>query len=174
MIIRKEFQETLLKWQNKKIIKVVTGVRRCGKSTLLQEFQKTLLSQGISQNCIQSINLDAIENEHLYDYHKLYKQIAENLVPKKMNYVFLNEIPDILNKLCNDIFKNLGKFTSEQVFEILDEEFEECDEHAKPLKPKNEEIKYYLPCLRCFAGSVVQQDRGHQQCEFVNRDGLFQ
>ena len=106
MIIRKEFQETLLKWQNKKIIKVVTGVRRCGKSTLLQEFQKTLLSQGISQNCIQSINLDAIENEHLYDYHKLYKQIAENLVPQKMNYVFLDEIqmvPDF-EKAINSLF----------------------------------------------------------------------
>lgn len=49
MVIRKEFQEILLKWQGKKIIKVVTGVRRCGKSTLLLEFQKTLLSQKVVQ-----------------------------------------------------------------------------------------------------------------------------
>lgn len=106
MVIRKEFQEQLLKWQNKKVIKVVTGVRRCGKSTLLQEFQKTLLSQGITQDCIQSINLDSIENEHLYDYHILYNQITENLIPTKMNYIFLDEIqivPDF-EKAINSLF----------------------------------------------------------------------
>lgn len=106
MVTRKEFQETLLKWQNKKIIKVVTGVRRCGKSTLLQEFQKTLLSQGIARECIQSINFDSIENEHLCDYHKLYSQVTENLVPQKMNYIFLDEIqmvPDF-EKAINSLF----------------------------------------------------------------------
>lgn len=106
MVIRKEFQEILLKWQGKKIIKVVTGVRRCGKSTLLLEFQKTLLSQGVSQDCIQSVNLDAIENEHLYDYHKLYKQITENLIPQKMNYIFLDEIQMVpeFEKAINSLF----------------------------------------------------------------------
>ena len=106
MVIRKEFQEQLLKWQNKKVIKVITGVRRCGKSTLLLEFQKTLLSQGITQDCIQSINLDSIENEHLYDYHILYNQITENLIPTKMNYIFLDEIqmvPDF-EKAINSLF----------------------------------------------------------------------
>lgn len=106
MVIRKEFQEILLKWQGKKIIKVVTGVRRCGKSTLLLEFQKTLLSQGVSQDCIQSVNLDAIENEHLYDYHRLYKQITENLIPQKMNYIFLDEIQMVpeFEKPINSLF----------------------------------------------------------------------
>lgn len=106
MVIRKEFQEILLKWQGKKIIKVVTGVRRCGKSTLLLEFQKTLLSQGVSQDCIQSVNLDAIENEHLYDYHKLYKQITENLIPQEMNYIFLDEIQMVpeFEKAINSLF----------------------------------------------------------------------
>ena len=106
MVIRKEFQEQLLKWQNKKVIKVITGVRRCGKSTLLLEFQKTLLAQGITQDCIQSINLDSIENEHLYDYHILYNQITENLIPTKMNYIFLDEIqmvPDF-EKAINSLF----------------------------------------------------------------------
>lgn len=106
MVIRKEFQEILLKWQGKKIIKVVTGVRRCGKSTLLMEFQKTLLSHGVSQDCIQSVNLDAIENEHLYDYHRLYKQITENLIPQKMNYIFLDEIQMVpeFEKTINSLF----------------------------------------------------------------------
>lgn len=106
MVIRKEFQEILLKWQGKKIIKVVTGVRRCGKSTLLLEFQKTLLSQGVSQDCIQAVNLDAIENEHLYDYHTLYKQITENLIPQKMNYIFLDEIQMVpeFEKAINSLF----------------------------------------------------------------------
>lgn len=108
MVIRKEFQEILLKWQGKKIIKVVTGVRRCGKSTLLLEFQKTLLSHGVSQDCIQSVNLDAIENEHLYDYHRLYKQITENLIPQKMNYIFLDEIQMVpeFEKAINSLFLN--------------------------------------------------------------------
>ncbi|MGN0730271.1 MAG: ATP-binding protein [Treponema sp.] len=106
MVIRKEFQEILLRWQGKKIIKVVTGVRRCGKSTLLLEFQKTLLSQGVSQDCIQAFNLDAIENEHLYDYHTLYKQITENLIPQKMNYIFLDEIQMVpeFEKAINSLF----------------------------------------------------------------------
>lgn len=106
MVIRKEFQEILLKWQGKKLIKIVTGVRRCGKSTLLMEFQKTLLSHGVSQDCIQSVNLDAIENEHLYDYHRLYKQITENLIPQKMNYIFLDEIQIVpeFEKAINSLF----------------------------------------------------------------------
>lgn len=106
MITRKEFHQILLKWQNKRIIKVVTGVRRCGKSTLLRGFQETLLSQGVPQDCIQSIDLDAIENEHLYDYHELYRQITENLIPQKMNYIFLDEIQMVpeFEKAINSLF----------------------------------------------------------------------
>lgn len=72
MIIRKEYLEQLRQWQNEKIIKVITGIRRCGKSTLLKEFQELLIEQGISEEQIISINFEDLAYEELQDYKKLY------------------------------------------------------------------------------------------------------
>ncbi|MBQ5638229.1 MAG: AAA family ATPase, partial [Alistipes sp.] len=70
----------------------MTGIRRCGKSTLLTQYQDWLKESGISEEQIVSINFEELEYEDLQDYHKLYGYITERLVPDKYTYIFLDEI----------------------------------------------------------------------------------
>ncbi|MBR0285048.1 MAG: AAA family ATPase, partial [Selenomonadaceae bacterium] len=75
LVERKNYLNHLLQAKDKHIIKVITGVRRCGKSTLLAQFQQILLSQGVHEEQILSIHLDWIESEPLLEYHALYDHI---------------------------------------------------------------------------------------------------
>ena len=91
-VARTAYLDKLSQMQNKRIIKVITGVRRCGKSTLLLQFQKRLRSQGISQEQIMSIHLDRLSSEPLLEYHALYSYILGRLCKRGTTYVFLDEI----------------------------------------------------------------------------------
>lgn len=95
MIIRKEYLEKLIGFKDKQLIKVVTGVRRCGKSTLFEIFQDYLLKNGINQEQIISINFEDADFEELTDYKELYKYLSNKLVQDKMNYIFLDEIQNV-------------------------------------------------------------------------------
>jgi len=68
------------------------GVRRCGKSTLLELFRLELQKLGIEANQIQAYNFEDLENEPLKNYKKLHDHITANLVKNKKNYIFLDEI----------------------------------------------------------------------------------
>ena len=92
MIERKEYLQKILSWKDKKVIKVVTGIRRCGKSTLLQMFRDNLKAGGVLDRQIQSFNFDSIENEQYLDYHVLYETIKQKLAKGKSNYIFLDEV----------------------------------------------------------------------------------
>ena len=92
MVQRMQYLEKLIKMQDKQVIKVVTGVRRCGKSTLLAQFQAYLKSNGVEDEQIIALNFENVENEHLLDYHALYSYVKERLAEGKMTYVFLDEI----------------------------------------------------------------------------------
>lgn len=92
MIRRNKYMNQLHKLKDHHIIKVITGVRRCGKSTLLSMFHNELLSSGISAECCLSVNFEDIQFEFLKDYHKLYEYIIQHLIPDKKNYIFLDEI----------------------------------------------------------------------------------
>ena len=106
MIIRKEYLSRLLAWKNEQVIKVVTGIRRCGKSTLLKQFQEHLLEEGVSQEQIISINFEDLDYEDLLDYKALYAYIKERLCPDKMTYIFLDEIQkvDSFQKAVDSLF----------------------------------------------------------------------
>ncbi len=92
MIQRKQYLEKLKKMQDKQIIKVITGVRRCGKSTLFMQFREYLKECGIEETQIIAINFEDIAYEHLLDYKALYAYLLERLHPEKMTYIFLDEI----------------------------------------------------------------------------------
>ena len=68
MVERKEYLQQLLSWKDEQVIKVVTGIRRCGKSTLLQQYQNLLRQQGVAQEQIISINFEDLAYESLLDY----------------------------------------------------------------------------------------------------------
>jgi hypothetical protein len=95
MVERKEYLKRLFDWKDEQVIKVVTGIRRCGKSTLLAQYQSRLLASGIAKEQLISINFEELEYEHLLDYRALYQYIKEQLCPGKMTYIFLDEIQKV-------------------------------------------------------------------------------
>lgn len=95
MVQRNEYLEQLKKWKDEQVIKVVTGIRRCGKSTLLEMYQKHLKTQGVAEDQIISINFEELEYEDLLDYKALYNYVKERLHKTKMTYVFLDEIQQV-------------------------------------------------------------------------------
>lgn len=95
MVERKEYLDKLLSWKDEQVIKVVTGIRRCGKSTLLLQYQQYLLQNGIQPEQIVSINFEDLEYEHLLNYKALYQYIKERVRPDKTNYIFLDEVQKV-------------------------------------------------------------------------------
>ena len=95
LIQREEYLNKLIALKDKKIIKVVTGVRRCGKSKLLEMYRKWLLEQGVEEERIVSINFEDLDFEDLTDYKKLHTYLKEHLVKDNMTYIFLNEIQNV-------------------------------------------------------------------------------
>lgn len=95
MINRPQYLKELLSFKDANLIKIVTGVRRSGKSTLFDLYKQELLQQGIEEKQIQIIKLEELENENLLDYKNLYQHILENIIPNKKNYVFLDEIQNV-------------------------------------------------------------------------------
>lgn len=95
LIQRQEYLNKLIALKDKKIIKVVTGVRRCGKSKLLEMYRKWLLEQGVEEERIVSINFEDLDFEDLTDYKKLHTYLKEHLVKDNMTYIFLDEIQNV-------------------------------------------------------------------------------
>ena len=95
MIERKEYLDELKKWMNKDLIKVVTGIRRCGKSTLFELFISYLKETGISDEQIIQINLESADYD-FKDYKELYQYIVSKLSDDKNYYVFLDEVQNVV------------------------------------------------------------------------------
>jgi hypothetical protein len=95
LVQRTEYLEKLSQWKDEQVIKVVTGIRRCGKSTLLAQFQAYLQQNGVSNDQIISVNFEELEYEELLDYKKLYAYLKERLVQGKTTYIFLDEIQKV-------------------------------------------------------------------------------
>lgn len=87
-------------FKDKQIIKVITGIRRCGKSVFMEQYAQKLRNEGVSESQIMFIKLDDMDNELLCEYHNLYAFIKSGLVENKMNYIFIDEV-----QLCKDFQK---------------------------------------------------------------------
>ena len=106
MIERKEYMALLEKWRDKKVIKVVTGIRRCGKSSLLRMFREKLLEEGVSESQVLELNFEDLDNEQYLDYKVLYAYVKKHLVKGWMNYLFFDEIQmvDNFQKVIDSLF----------------------------------------------------------------------
>ena len=113
-IIREEYLKKLIALKDKHIIKIVTGIRRCGKSTLFEIFQDYLINNGVSNNQIISINFEDYDYEELTDPRKLYKYIKDKIISNKKMYVFLDEIQNVndFHKVVDSLFikKNIDLY----------------------------------------------------------------
>lgn len=107
-IERIQFSERLEKYKDKHIIKVITGIRRCGKSTLLKMFRNKLLKNGVQENQIIYLNFEDFDNYELLNPKNLHDYIKNHLVKDKMNYIFLDEIQNVkeFQRVIDSIFLN--------------------------------------------------------------------
>lgn len=102
MIERKKYLKQLELFKEKKIIKIITGIRRCGKSTLLRQFSDKLKQNGVQENQIIFINLESAKYDDITEYHKLYELVEskiqqDSISSDKIHYVFIDEIQNVEN-----------------------------------------------------------------------------
>ena len=95
MIIRKEYIDYLIKFKDMELIKVVTGVRWCGKSTLFIQYIDYLKQNSINDDHIVFINMEDMKYEELSDYKNLYNYINEKIVDNGKYYILLDEIQNV-------------------------------------------------------------------------------
>lgn len=106
LIQREKYLEFLRRHKDQDVIKVVSGVRRCGKSTLFELFKQELLTSGVKANQIISINFEDLEFEPLHEYHALHEYIVERLILETPMYVFLDEVQHVpqFEKVVGSLF----------------------------------------------------------------------
>ena len=107
MIIRETYLQKLRELRDQKLIKVVTGIRRSGKSTLLEAFKNELIESGVAKRNIIFLNFEERENIYLTNWTALYDEIIKNIKSDKKYYVFLDEVQlvDDFEKLINSLFR---------------------------------------------------------------------
>ena len=107
-IKREDYLSILRNFKDQQIIKVITGIRRCGKSTLLELFQDYLKENAVEENQIISINFEDADYEELQDRKKLYEYLKSKLVKGKKTYIFLDEIQNVVEfeKTVDSLFIN--------------------------------------------------------------------
>lgn len=169
MIARKQYLDRLIALKEKQVIKVVTGVRRSGKSTLLELFREYLRSQGVPGRNIISVSFELLENQPLLDYHKLHQYVLERLVPDEMNYVFLDEIQEVpdFQKAVNSLFvrKNVDLYITGSNARMLSGEL------ATLLSGRYIEIQI-LPFSFAEYHSLVGGDRRTSFAAYLQNGGL--
>ena len=94
-INRKNFLNKLISFKDKQLIKVISGVRRCGKSTLMQQFIKYLFTLGIKEEQIIFINFEDFENRDLLNLDNFYNYVSSKIIKDKKMYLFFDEIQQV-------------------------------------------------------------------------------
>lgn len=116
MIKRETYINKLSQLKDQNLIKIITGIRRCGKSTLLEAFKNKLLASGVSAENIVFLNFEERENLHLTDWTTLYDEIVKTVNSDKKYYIFLDEVQLVndFEKLINGLFtkKNIDLFVT--------------------------------------------------------------
>ena len=108
MIERNDYLNLLIRFKDKELIKVITGIRRCGKSTLLELYKNYLLNNNVLEEQIISINLEDLKYNFINDYMSLYNYINDKLKPNKKNYIFIDEVQriDEFQKAVDSLYIN--------------------------------------------------------------------
>ena len=113
-IIRREYLDRLITFKDKQLIKVVTGIRRCGKSTLFEIYQDYLISNNVTPEQIISINFEDYDYEELLEPKHLHEYIKSKIIIDKKMYVFLDEVQNVkdFHKVVDSLFikKNIDLY----------------------------------------------------------------
>lgn len=109
-ISREYYLNQLIEKQNNGLVKIISGIRRCGKSYLLDPmFKNYLLDTGVGESHIIKLDLDSIENDFLLDAHKLYDYICERIIDTEKYYILLDEIQKVpsFEAVLNGLLKKM-------------------------------------------------------------------
>lgn len=106
LIKRELYMQQLRSLKDQNIIKVITGVRRCGKSTLMLMFANEIISQGAREQQVQIYNFEDLDTLSIGDIYKIHQHIKERLVKDGTNYIFLDEVQNIpdFQRLIDSLF----------------------------------------------------------------------
>lgn len=170
MISRPTYLEKLDQLRDKQIIKVLTGVRRSGKSTILELYQDKLLKEGVLSEQIQVLNFEDLGLAEITDYLELYKHVEEHLIPDKMNYVFLDEIQEVphFEKAVDSLFikKNVDLYiTGSNAFML-------SGELATLLSGRYIEIPVYPFSFKEFFESESNVSKSESFAHYLDRGGF--
>lgn len=125
-VLRNEFLQKAVAFKDKHLIKIITGVRRCGKSILMESYRDWLLGHGVPQNHIIFLNFEDYENKPLRNADALYVYVKERIAPEGKTYLFFDEIqrvenfPDVVDGLY--IKKNIDLYLTGSNSELLSSE----------------------------------------------------
>ena len=106
MVNREAYLSQLIKLRDQDLIKVVTGIRRCGKSTLLMAFRQYLYANGVQKDAVLSLNFEERENARFATWEEVYDYIIAHLPDTPKRYVFLDEVQILphFEKLVDALF----------------------------------------------------------------------
>lgn len=170
MIERPTYLAQLISFKEKDLIKIVTGIRRCGKSTLFDLFIEYLLSQNIDKNQIIRINLEEYEFNDLKDYNDLYQYVNSKLLPDKINYVFIDEVQNIskFQKACDSLYvkKNVDLYITGSNSLLLSGEL------ATLLSGRYIEIKMLPLSFKEYISSTSDNDIEKKYVDYITKSSF--
>ena len=169
-IKRNYYLNKLISKQNNKLIKIVTGIRRCGKSYLLDPiFRNYLLDNGVDENHIIKLEFDSIENEEYTNPKKLYEYVMQKVVDKDTYYVILDEIQKVsdFESVLNSFLRkpNLDVYVTGSNSKFLSSDI------ITEFRGRGDEIRVYPLSFSEFM-SVYSRDEISGLNEYINYGGL--
>ena len=170
MIGRPNYLEDLISFKEKDLIKIIIGVRGCGKSTLFGLYIEYLLSNGVDKNQIIRLNLEEYEFDDIVDYKDLYKFVASKLVSDKMNYVFIDEVQKVkdFQKACDSLYikKNVDLYITGSNSKLLSSEL------ATLLSGRYVEIKMLPLSFKEYISYVGESDIQKKYVDYITKSSF--
>lgn len=170
MIERPTYLAELIRFKDKDLIKIVTGIRRCGKSTLFELFIKYLLSQNVDKKQILHVNLEEYEFNDILDYNDLYKYINSRLIEDKTNYVFIDEVQKVkdFQKACDSLYvkKNVDLYITGSNSKLLSGDL------ATLLSGRYVEIKMLPLSFKEYISYTGENDIGKKYVDYITKSSF--
>ena len=170
MIERKEYMERLIGYRDKHVIKIITGIRRCGKSTLLALFQQHLMENGVEPDNIITVNFEDYDVRNLCDPKALHDYITSRMAAKGKTYVFLDEIQNVpeFQRVIDSLYmrKNLDLYLTGSNAWLLSGDL------ATLLSGRYVEIDMLPLSFREYASAGGTGDLGHLYIEYQENNSF--
>ena len=170
MIERPDYLQELISFKEKDLIKIVTGIRRCGKSTLFDLYIEYLLLNGVNKDQIIRINLEEYEFNDIIDYNDLYDYVNSKLLNDKMNYVFIDEVQKIneFQKACDSLYikKNVDLYITGSNSKLLSGEL------ATLLSGRYVEIKMLPLSFKEYISYVGETDIQKKYVDYITKSSF--